>query len=112
MDAKISSSSNADPSTISDVRSWPTSNNPGRCSERHAGSHSKNRDKTTPLKPIRKPKRRNLVRICKFKQHVKKYKKEAKYKVAMKALCDGVDNNPTHIGAKIHLFLKNPKWGR
>ena len=53
MDAAISSSSNADPLTISDVRSWPTSNNPGRCSERHAGSHSKNRDKITPRKRTR-----------------------------------------------------------
>ena len=45
MDATISSSSNADPSTISDVRSWPTSNNSGRCSECHTGSHLKKRDK-------------------------------------------------------------------
>ena len=38
MDAMISTSSNADPSTASDVRSWPISNNSGRCSERHTGS--------------------------------------------------------------------------
>ena len=53
MDATISSSLNADPSTISDVRSWPTSNNPGRCSERHTGSLLKNRDKITPRKRTR-----------------------------------------------------------
>ena len=40
--------------------------------------------------------RRNQVRICSFKQHVKVCKKEATYKAAMKALCDGRDNNPTH----------------
>ena len=34
MDTTISTSSNADTSTTSDVRSWPTSNNSGRCSER------------------------------------------------------------------------------
>ena len=59
MDATISTSSNADPSTTSDVRSWPTSNNSGRCSERHTGSHSKNRDKTTPQK--QNPKRLNML---------------------------------------------------
>ena len=58
MDATISTSSNADPSTASDARSWPTSNNSGRCSECHTGSHSKNRDKTTPA---RNPKRRNMI---------------------------------------------------
>ena len=67
----------------------------GHCSERHKGSHSKNWDKTTPRKTILM--RRNQVRICSFKQHVKVCKKEATYKVAMKALCDGRDNNPTHI---------------
>ena len=36
------------------------------------------------------------MRICSFKQHVKVCKKEATYKVAMKALCDGRGNNPTH----------------
>ena len=36
------------------------------------------------------------VRICSFKQHVKVCKKEVTYKVAMRALCDGRDNNPTH----------------
>mgnify|MGYP000008566133 CR=1 FL=1 len=54
-------SSNANPSTASDVRSWPISNNSGRCSERHTGSHSKNRDKFTPWKPTRNPKRRNMM---------------------------------------------------
>ena len=40
--------------------------------------------------------RRNQVRIYSFKQHVKVCKKEATYKAAMKALCDGRDNKPTH----------------
>ena len=53
MDATISSSLNADPSTIPDVRSWPTPNSSGRCSERHTGSLLKNRDKITPRKRTR-----------------------------------------------------------
>ena len=69
MNATISSSSNADPSACvtTDVRSWPTLNNSGRCSERQTGSHSKNRDKITPRKPTRNPKRRNMV--IKYKWH-------------------------------------------
>jgi len=54
------------------------------------------------------------VRICSFKQHVRVCKKEATYKAAMKALCDGRDNNPTHkeIFNKFisELKKKNPKW--
>ena len=81
MDAKISSSSNADPSTISDVRSWPTSNNPGRCSERHAGSHSKNRDKTTPQKSNKKTKRLNMViNIYGYKKLARKCPRRITYK--------------------------------
>ena len=62
--------------------------------------------------------RRNQVRICSFKQHVKVCKKEATYKVAMKALCDGRDNNPTHKETfKLNKFIselkkKNPKWDK
>ena len=58
--------------------------------------------------------RRNQVRICSFKQHVKVCKKEVTYKVAMRALCDGRDNNPTHKETfnKVisELKKKNPKW--
>ena len=58
--------------------------------------------------------RRNQVRICSFKQHVKGCKKEATYMAAMKALCDGRDNNPSHkeIFNKFisELKKKNPKW--
>ena len=79
---------------IDHIRNRPSSINSSHCLERHNGSHSKNRDKTTPQKTILM--RRNQVRICSFKQHVKVCKKEATYKVAMKALCDGKDNNPTH----------------
>ena len=88
MDAAISSSSNADPSTISDVRSWPTSNNSGRCSERHTGSHSKNRDKFTPRKPARNPKRRNMViNIDGYKKLARKCPRQLTYNHNMKVLC-------------------------
>ena len=49
--------------------------------------------------------RRNQVRICSFKQHVKGCKKEATYMAAMKALCDGRDYNPTHKETLINLSL-------
>ena len=44
-------------------------------------------------------------------------KKEATYKVAMKALCDNRDNNPTHIKKFFNKFIselkkKNPKWDK
>ena len=93
MDATISTSSNADPSTASDVRSWPTSNNSGRCSERHTGSHSKNRDKTTPQK--QNPKRLNmLVNINGYKKLARKCPKRITYMHNMKILCQGREDNP------------------
>ena len=90
----ISASLNATLSTNSDIRNRPTSTNSSHCSERQKGSHSKDWDKTTPRTIL--PMRQNQVRICSFKQHVKGCKKEATYMAAMKALCDGSDNNPTH----------------
>ena len=104
MDAMISTFSNANPSTAFDVRSWPISSNSGRCSERHTGSHSKNREKMTPLKPIREPKNRSLVRNFSFIQHVKVCKNEATYMVAMRALCDGRDNNPMIQIKKLYMI--------
>ena len=111
MDATISSSSNADPSTISDVRSWPTSNNPGRCSERHAGSHSKNRDKATPHK--QNPKRLNmLVNIIGYKKLARKCPKRITYMHNMKTLCQDREHNPIHKKAFNVLIEKNPIWSR
>ena len=78
--------------TNSDIRTMLTSTNSSHCSESHKVSHSKNQDKTPPRKTISlRP-----VRICSFKQHVRVCHKEATYRVAMRALCDGRDNNPTH----------------
>ena len=95
MDATISTSSNADPSTASDARSWPTSNNSGRCAERHTGSHSKNRDKTTPQK--QNPKRLNmLVNIIGYKKLARKCPKRITYMHNMKILCQGREDNPVH----------------
>ena len=99
MDATISSSSNADPSTTADVRSWPTSNNSGRCSERHTRSYSKNRDKTTQQK--QNPKRLNmLVNIngwVSYKKLARKCPKRITYMHNMKILCQGREDNPVHI---------------
>ena len=71
MDETISPSSNVDSSTTSDIRARPTSNNSGHCSERHTGSYSKNRGKTTPLKPIRKSKRRDRVDVQRLRSHIR-----------------------------------------
>ena len=57
-----------------------------------------------------------MVRICSLKQHVKVCKKEPNYKNAMKALCDGRENNPAHEDAFnlliTNLKKKNPQWDR
>ena len=115
MDATMSTSSNADPSTTSDVRSWPTSNNSGRCSERHTGSHSKNRDKTTPQK--QNPKRLNmLVNINGYKKLARKCPKRITYMHNMKTLCQDREHNPIHKKAFNVLIKnlkeKNPIWSR
>ena len=49
-----------------------------------------------------------MVRICSLKQHVKVCKKEPNYKNAMKALCDGRENNPAHEDA-FNLLITNLK---
>ena len=54
MDALIPTSSNTNPSTASDVRSRPISNNPGRCSEHNSGPYLKH--KFTPRKSSRNAK--------------------------------------------------------
>ena len=98
MDATISSSSNADPSTISDVRSWPTSNNSGRCSERHTGSHSKNRDKTTPQKLTKNPKRLNMViNINGHKKLARKCPRRITYMHNMKILCQRYSSSTDYM---------------
>ena len=102
-------SSNANPSTASDVRSWPISNNSGRCSERHTGSHSKNRDKFTPRKPTRNPKRRNMViNINGYKKWAKKCLKQLTYRHNMMILCQGREDNPLHTEA-FNVLIKNLK---
>ena len=59
MDAMMPTSSNANPSTASDVRSRPISNDQGRCSEQNSGPYLK--DKFTPRKSSRNAKRQNMV---------------------------------------------------
>jgi len=93
MDAMISTSSNADPSSASDVRPWPISNNSGRCSERHTGSHSKNRDKFTPRKPTRNPKRRNMVININGLENAL----DNSHRHNMMILCQGREDNPLCI---------------
>ena len=110
-------SSNANPSTASDVRSWPISNNSGRCSERHTGSQSKNRDKFTLRKPTRNPKRRNMViNISGYKKWAKKCLKQLTYRHNMMILCQGREDNPLHTDAFNVLIKnlkeKNPIWSK
>ena len=117
MNATISSSSNADPSTIPDVRSRPTSNNSSHCSERHTGSHLKNRDKITPRKPTRNPKRRNMViNINGYKKWARKCLRQLTYRHNMRILCQGREDNPLHTDAFDvlieNLKEKNPIWSR
>ena len=111
MDETISPPSNVDPSTASDIRTRPTSNNSGHCSERHTGSHSKNRDKTTPSKPIRKSRRQNMMRnLNGYNGQVKQYMKEYLFKVAMRALCDGRDNNTVVYKKELCGRWKVTRW--
>jgi len=119
MDATISSSSssNADPSIISDVRSWPTSNTSGRCLECHTGSHSEKRDKNTPRKPTKNPKRLNMViSINGYKKWARKCPRQITHKHNMKILCQRREDNPVHkIAFNIlikNLKEKNPIWSR
>ena len=113
----ISVTSSTDPLTYSDVRPWPISNNSGRCSERHTGSHSKNRDKFTPRKPTRNPKRRNMViNINGYKKWARKCLRQFTYKRNMMILCQGREDNPIYrcsFNVLIkNLKEKNPIWSK
>ena len=109
MGAMISITSNADSLTSSDVRPWPISNNSGRCSERHTGSYSKNRDKFTPRKPARNPKRRNMViNINGYKKLARKCPRQLTYNHNMKILCQGREDNPVHTDA-FNVLIKSLK---
>ena len=107
MDAMISTSSNANPSTPSDVRSWPISNKSGRCSERDTGPHSKNRDKFTPRKSTRNPKRQNMViNINGYKKWARKCRKQITYnrhnlEIAQIDIC----NRKRSIKYSLNIFL-------
>jgi hypothetical protein len=109
MDAMISTSSNANPSTPSDVRSWPISNKSGRCSERDTGPHSKNRDKFTPRKSTRNPKRQNMViNINGYKRWARKCRKQITYRHNLRILCQGREDNPLHTDA-FNVLIENLK---
>ena len=95
MDAIIPTSSNANPSTASDVRSRPISNNAGRCSEHNTGPQLK--DKFTPRKSSRKAKRQNkVININGYKKWVRECYKEHTYRHNFRILCQGRENNPIH----------------
>ena len=71
--------------------------NSGCCLERHTGSHSENRDKATPSKPVRKSSRQNILRnLNHVNRRVRKHTKRSSYTLAMRALVEGRDNNPAH----------------
>jgi hypothetical protein len=105
IDAMISTSSN--PSTASDVRSWPISNNSGRCSEHNSGPHSK--DKITPRKSSRNAKRQNMViNINGYKKWVRKCRKQLIYRHNLRILYHGREDNPLHTDA-FHELIENLK---
>ena len=98
MDAMVSTSSNANPSTASDVRSRPISNNSGRCSEHNSGPHLK--DKFTSRKSSRNAKRQNkVININGYKKWVRKCRKEHTYRCNFWILCHGREDNPLHTDA-------------
>ena len=108
-------SSNANPSTASDVRSRPVSNDPGRCSEQNSGPYLK--DKFTPRKSSRNAKRQNLViNINGYKRWVRKCHKRSTYVNNLRILCQGREDNPLHTDAFNELIEnlknKNPTWNR
>ena len=71
--------------------------NSGCCLERHTGSHSENRDKATPSKPVRKSSKQNILRnLNHVNRRVRKHRKRSSYTLAMRALVEGRDNNPAH----------------
>ena len=98
MDAMMPTSSNANPSTASDVRSRPISNDPGRCSEQISGPYLK--DKFTPRKSSRNAKRQNMViNINGYKRWVRKCRKRSTYGNNLRILCQGREDNPLHTDA-------------
>ena len=98
MDAIITTSSNTNPSTASDVRSRPISTNLSRCSEHISGPYLK--DKFTPRKSSRNAKRQNMViNIYGYKRWVRKCHKRSTYGNNLRILCQGREDNPLHTDA-------------
>lgn len=117
MDETISPSSNVDMSTTSNTRNRPTSRNSGHCLECHTGSHSENREKATPSKPLGKSSRQNMLRnVNHFNRHVRKHRKRSFYTRVMRALLGSRDINPAHkefFNSLISdLKKKNKCWDR
>ena len=113
--ATISTTSNTNPLTSSDVRPRLISNNSGRCSEHNSGPHLK--DKFTPRKSSRNAKRQNMVlNIDGYKKWVRKCRKRATYRHNLGILYQGREDNPLHTDAFNELIEnlkeKNPTWNK
>ena len=113
MDAMMPTSSNANPSTASDVRSRPISNDPGRCSEQNSGPYLN--DKFTPRKSSRNAKRQNMViNINGYERWVRKCHKRRTYENNLRILRQGREDNPVHTDAFNELIEnlkeRNPTW--
>ena len=111
----ISTTSNTDPMTYSDVRPWPISNNSSRCSEHNSGPHLK--DKFTPRKSSRNAKRQNMViNINGYKKWARKCRKQLTYRHNLGILCQGREDNPLHTDAFNELIEnlkeKNTTWNK
>jgi len=107
-------SSNANPSTASDVRSRPISNDPGRCSEQNSGPYLN--DKFTPRKSSRNAKRQNMVININngYERWVRKCHKRRTYENNLRILRQGREDNPVHTDAFNELIEnlkeRNPTW--
>ena len=114
MGVTISTTSNTDSLTYSDVRPRPISNNhSSRCPELNSGPHLS--DTFTPRKPSRNVRRQNMVlNIERYKTWVRKCRKQTTFRHNLAILYQGREDNPLHIDAFNELIEnlkeKNTKW--
>ena len=82
---------------------------PGQFQTNQAAAHSKNRDKFTPRKSTRNPKRQNMViNINGYKRWARKCRKQITYRHNLRILCQGREDNPLHTDA-FNVLIENLK---
>ena len=95
----ISSFSNVNPFTISQVRPRPSSKNSGNCLENHTGSHLENDDKAEPSKMVGSSNRQCLLNL---NGKIRKIHKRNSYCSVMNELLESCVLNASH--ASVYLF--------